>query len=225
MPAENDWGAVTRGLREERAALQAALRAARTGATTAAMGTDAAVAEQARQRERLAAVEATHPAKERRLERAQARLAAAQRAVSELDAQTERDAAEATELHVVAEASQQIAGSLLARCEAAEAEAAALAQSVRQLSVGERLADTERRHQDSLVQSEQLEAQAVEMRREVGIARYMQTLYWERATKAGAAEADSGGALAGGGGAAGGIAVTEQQVDSIRAMLEIDDGR
>ena len=81
------------------------------------------------------------------------------------------------------------------------------------------MADTQRRHQDSVAASEQLEAEAAKVRREVGIARYMQTLYWEKAT--GGRQGGGGGGAAGGRGG-GEIAVTEQQVDSIRKMLAID---
>ena len=216
-----------RAEREEREALERRLRAARTAAATAALDRQAAADEQPRHRGRLEAAQRTHASGERRAEQARARLGAAKQAVAELEQQAARDADEAAELHVVAEASRQIGGSLLARCEAAEGEAAALAESVRQLSVDERVADTERRHQDSLAQSEQLEAEAAKLRREVGIARYMQTLYWEKATKGSAASAAGpAGRLGAGGGAAAAaprIAVTEQQVDSIRAMLSIDD--
>ena len=218
-PEEDDSpAAVLRRLKEERAGLQGRLAAATEEGEASRRARQELAAERRQLEERLAAVEAEQPPRQRRLDEANARLEAAEQAVAQREQRAASAAEEAAELHVVAEATQQVVGSLLARAEAAEAEAAALAQSVQQLSVEERVADTERRHQDSVAASEQLEAEAAKVRREVGIARYMQTLYWEKAT---------GGAQGGGGGAAGGrgggeIAVTEQQVDSIRKMLAID---
>ena len=213
--------AVLRRLKEERAELQGRLAAATEEEEASRRARQELAAERWQLEERLAAVEAEQPPRQRRLDEANARLEAAEQAVAQREQRAASAAEEAAELHVVAEATQQVVGSLLARAEAAEAEAAALAQSVQQLSVEERVADTERRHQDSVAASEQLEAEAAKVRREVGIARYMQTLYWEKAT--GGRQGGGGG----GGGAAGGrgggeIAVTEQQVDSIRKMLAID---